>query len=178
MIARCDPRFLGQPFSGWSLFKLRDYLIDTSRVTAISIETVRRILHETGRHLAGVQDVVSQQRRGKVRRSLDLYDHPPAGGRVLCADESGPLNQQPRPGKAWKPRSEPVRLRWKDTRPLEPLCRLQRQGPQGSVKSLRTAGRWFARTSTQTTSGGRHRKAVIAVRLVQQRAQFLRLLFG
>ncbi len=27
VIARCDPRFLGQPFSCWSLTKLRDYLI-------------------------------------------------------------------------------------------------------------------------------------------------------
>jgi hypothetical protein len=30
------------------LSKLRDYLIDTGRVTTISIETVRRILHERG----------------------------------------------------------------------------------------------------------------------------------
>ena len=48
VIARCDPRFLGRPFSGWSLSKLRDYLIEVGRVDSISIETVRRILHERG----------------------------------------------------------------------------------------------------------------------------------
>jgi hypothetical protein len=47
----------------------------------------------------------------KMRRILYLYDQPPAGGRVICVDEFGPLNLQPRPGKAWKPRGEPVRLR-------------------------------------------------------------------
>ncbi|MEU4680931.1 helix-turn-helix domain-containing protein [Micromonospora sp. NPDC023737] len=30
VIARCDPRFLGRPFSCWSLTKLRDYLIDAA----------------------------------------------------------------------------------------------------------------------------------------------------
>ena len=28
----------------------------------------------------------------KMRRVLDLYDHPPADGRVVCVDEFGPLN--------------------------------------------------------------------------------------
>jgi transposase len=114
VIARCDPRFLGQPFSCWSLTKLRDYLITTGRVVTISVETVRRILHERG--------VSWQQTKtwkasndphftAKMRRILDLYDHPPAGGRVICVDEFGPLNLQPRPGKAWKPRGEPARHR-------------------------------------------------------------------
>ena len=39
VIARCDPRFLGQPFSCWSLTKLRDYLIATGQVSSISIAT-------------------------------------------------------------------------------------------------------------------------------------------
>jgi DDE superfamily endonuclease len=30
---------------------------------------------------------------------------------VVCADESGPLNLQPRPGCAWRPAGHPVRLR-------------------------------------------------------------------
>jgi transposase len=42
---------------------------------------------------------------------LELYDHPPADGRVVCVDEFGPLNLQPRPGKAWRPVGKPVRLR-------------------------------------------------------------------
>jgi transposase len=39
----------------------------------------------------------------KMHRVLDLYDHPPGDGRVLCAGEFGPLNLQPRPGRAWRP---------------------------------------------------------------------------
>ncbi|MCM0674508.1 IS630 family transposase [Micromonospora phytophila] len=63
-----------------------------------------------------------------MRRILDLYDHPPADGRVLrqwparsvslclCVDEFGPLNLQPRPGRAWRPQGQPVRLRATYTR--------------------------------------------------------------
>lgn len=32
--------------------------------------------------------------RTKMCRILDLYDHPPADGRVVCVDECGPLNLQ------------------------------------------------------------------------------------
>ncbi len=32
----------------------------------------------------------------KIRRFLDLYDHPPADGRVTCVDEFGALNLSPR----------------------------------------------------------------------------------
>ena len=32
-----------------------------------------------------------------MSRILDLYDHPPADGRVVCVDEFGPLSLQPRP---------------------------------------------------------------------------------
>jgi hypothetical protein len=34
----------------------------------------------------------------------------PVGG-VICADEFGPLNLQPRPGRAWRPAAHPARLR-------------------------------------------------------------------
>jgi hypothetical protein len=30
---------------------------------------------------------------------------------VICADEFGPLNLQPRPGRAWRPAGHPARLR-------------------------------------------------------------------
>jgi transposase len=46
-----------------------------------------------------------------MHQVLDLYDHPPSGGRVICADEFGPLNLQPRPGRAWRPAGHPARLR-------------------------------------------------------------------
>ncbi|MEV0610938.1 hypothetical protein AB0I61_31750 [Polymorphospora rubra] len=53
-----------------------------------------------------------------MRRILDLYDHPPADGRVICVDEFGPLNLQPRPGRAWRPEGQPVRLRATEPPPL------------------------------------------------------------
>lgn len=46
-----------------------------------------------------------------MHRVLDLYDNPPEDGRVICADEFGPLNLQPRPGRAWRPAGQPARLR-------------------------------------------------------------------
>ncbi|MFE3002770.1 hypothetical protein ACFXG4_48415 [Nocardia sp. NPDC059246] len=46
-----------------------------------------------------------------MTRVLDLYDHPPADGRMVCVDEFGPLNLQPRSGRGWRPRRQPKRLR-------------------------------------------------------------------
>ena len=50
----------------------------------------------------------------KMRRVPDLYDHPPADGRVVCVDEFGPLNLLPRMGKASRPHRKPQRLRATD----------------------------------------------------------------
>ncbi|MET8331423.1 IS630 family transposase [Streptomyces sp. NPDC005181] len=47
----------------------------------------------------------------KMHRVLALYDTPPAGGRVICVDEFGPLNLQPRKGRSWRPVGKPRRLR-------------------------------------------------------------------
>ncbi|MCC0574469.1 IS630 family transposase [Streptomyces californicus] len=47
----------------------------------------------------------------KMHRVLEMYDAPPADGRVVCVDEFGPLNLQPRKGKAWRPLRSPRRLR-------------------------------------------------------------------
>jgi hypothetical protein len=52
----------------------------------------------------------------KMARILDLYDNPPADGRVICVDEFGPLNLLPRKGKAWRPFTRPARLRATYTR--------------------------------------------------------------
>lgn len=100
VIARCDPRFLGQPFSGWSATKLRDYLIATGHVPTVSVETVRRVLHERGVSWQATKTwkaSTDPDFTTTMRRILHLYDHPPPGGRVLCVDDFGPLNLQPRP---------------------------------------------------------------------------------
>jgi hypothetical protein len=74
----------------------------------VSRESVRQILHAGGVRWQATKtwkastdpDFVT-----KMRRVLDLYD-----GRVICADEFGALNLQPRPGRAWRP-ANPARLR-------------------------------------------------------------------
>ncbi|MFD7657957.1 IS630 family transposase [Actinosynnema sp. NPDC059797] len=43
----------------------------------------------------------------RAHRVLDLYDHPPAGGRVICLDELGPLRLQPRKGQPWRHTTPP-----------------------------------------------------------------------
>jgi len=81
-------------------------------VTSISWESIRQILRaagiswqaaKTGKTSADPDFIA------KMRLVLDLYDHPPADGRVVCADEFGPLNLQPRPGRGWQPVRRPDR---------------------------------------------------------------------
>ena len=114
LIARCCPRDLGLPFSAWSLSKLAGYLVATGVVASISRESIRQILRAGGVSWQATKTWKASTDPGfiaKMRRVLDLYDHPPADGRVVCADEFGPLNLQPRPGRAWRPAGHPVRLR-------------------------------------------------------------------
>jgi transposase len=83
-------------------------------VDTVSVETVRRILHDGGVSWQATKTWKASTDPDftvKMRRVLDLYDHPPADGRVICVDEFGPLNLQPRPGRAGRPVTRPVRLR-------------------------------------------------------------------
>ncbi len=120
LIARTSPaenRLTG--FSTWSLAKLRDHLLAEGIVAELSRETLRRILRDGG---VSWQTTTTWKASSdpafipKMRRILDLYDHPPADGRVVCIDEFGPLNLLPRKGKAWRPRRNPRRLRATYTR--------------------------------------------------------------
>lgn len=45
-IALSPPNLLGQPFSRWSLEKIKEYLLNKKIVKTISIETIRTILKE------------------------------------------------------------------------------------------------------------------------------------
>ena len=95
------------------LAKLAEYLAATG-TAVVSRESIRQILHDAGiRWLATKTWKASPDPQfiAKMRRVLDLYDHPPADGRVVCADEFGPLNLQPHPGRAWRPTGHPARLR-------------------------------------------------------------------
>jgi transposase len=113
LIARCCPRDLGLAFSTWSLTKLAGYLA-AAGIARISRESVRQILHAGGVRWQATKTWKASTDPDfllKMHRVLDLYDHPPTDGRVICADEFGPLNLQPRPGKAWRPAGHPARLR-------------------------------------------------------------------
>jgi transposase len=113
-IAKADPRLFGLPFSCWSLVKLRDHLVAAGEIPAVSVETLRQVLREGGVSWQTTKTWKASNDPEfvpKMRRVLDLYDHPPADGRVICVDEFGPLNLQPRAGKAWRAEGHPVRLR-------------------------------------------------------------------
>jgi DDE superfamily endonuclease len=114
---------LGLPFTTWSLTKLVEHLGAAHRIV-ISAETVRQILREASiswqaiRTWKGSRD---PEFTVKMARILQLYDQAAAGqisagGRVICVDEFGPLNLQPRPGRGWFPRGRPQRRRATYTR--------------------------------------------------------------
>lgn len=112
-MARTDPRALGLPFSCWSLVKLAAHLA-REKITGVGREAIRRLLRKekvtfqttTTWKASSDPDFVV-----KMLRVLDLYDHPPADGRVICVDEFGPLNLLPRKGKAWRAAGRAKRLR-------------------------------------------------------------------
>jgi len=119
-IARTSPADWGLTgFSTWSLTKLREHLLTEGIVVAISRETLRRILRAGGvswQTTTTWKASTDPEFISKMRRVLDLYDHPPEDGRVVCVDEFGPLNLLPRTGKAWQPKRRPRRLRATYTR--------------------------------------------------------------
>jgi transposase len=117
-VAKTPPQRLGRPFTTWSLSKLVEYLAEAKKIT-ISAETVRTILCKAGIAWQATKTWKASKDPDfatKMARILDLYDHPPADGRVVCVDEFGPLNLQPRPGRGWFPTGRPVRLRATFTR--------------------------------------------------------------
>jgi len=74
-------------FSTRSLAKLREHLLAEGIVAKISRETPRRILHAGGvswQTTTTWKASTDPDLIPKMRRVLDLYDHPPADGRVIC----------------------------------------------------------------------------------------------
>jgi RHS repeat-associated protein len=107
---------LGRPFTTWSLSKLVEYLADHQHIK-MSAESVRQILRTAGIRWQATKTWKASRDpdfAAKMARILDLYDHPPvdrSDGRVICVDEFGPLNLQPRPGRGWFPTGLPAWLR-------------------------------------------------------------------
>jgi transposase len=115
-VAKSPPQRLGRPFSTWSLSKLVEYLAEHKKIQ-MSAESVRQILRNAGISWQATKTWKTSKDpdfAAKMARVLDLYDHPPTDrhdGRVVCVDEFGPLNLQPRPGRGWFPAGRPARLR-------------------------------------------------------------------
>ena len=117
-VARTPPQQAGRPFTTWSLTKLVEHLAAAHRLL-VSTETVRQVLRAAGVRWQATKTWKASRDpefRQKMNRILDLYDRSaagtiPDGGRVICADEFGPLNLQPRPGRGWFPTRRPARLR-------------------------------------------------------------------
>lgn len=79
--------------------KLVDYLAEHAWIRA-GTETVRQILRSEGVSWQATKTWKASKDPdfvAKKTRILDLYDHPPTDGRVICVDEFGPRNLQPRP---------------------------------------------------------------------------------
>jgi transposase len=85
----------------WSLPKLRQYLIEEGIVTSISIEHLRTLLRQRRvrwRRTKTWKESHDPDFDRKYRAIRRLYKRPPPDGRVICVDEFGPLNLQPRHG--------------------------------------------------------------------------------
>lgn len=85
----------------WSLAKLRAYLIEQKILASISVEHLRTLLRERKvrrRRTKTWKESTDPQFWPKYRAIRRLYNRPPSNGRVICVDEFGPLNLQPRHG--------------------------------------------------------------------------------
>lgn len=112
--ALARPSDRGEPFTSWSLTKLREHVVRRRIVPTISRSQLWRVLHEAGirfQHHKTWKSSPDPEFEAKKNRVLDLYGNPPQGSRVLCLDEFGPLNLQPRLGHGWHPMHRPVRFR-------------------------------------------------------------------
>ena len=100
------------PFSTWSLAKLADFLVAEGVVDDISHEGLRALLRAEGVPSQRIKTWKSSKdpryaaKKARVEHLYAIADRevPPAAGDpevVFCADEFGPLNLQPRPGRQW-----------------------------------------------------------------------------
>lgn len=102
--ALAPPKLLGRPFTVWSLEKLKEYLLQAKVVKAISIETLRSILHQHGVRLQRTKtwkESNNPEFGVKKKRLTRLYRQPPAGCHVICFDEFAPIELRPIHGPMW-----------------------------------------------------------------------------
>jgi len=108
-LAKTQPAEHGLPFSTWSLSKLADFLVAAGVVDDISHEGLRILLREEGvtfqrlKTWKGSTDPEFAQKKARIERLYAIADGEaePRDGEpavMVCIDEFGPLNLQPRPG--------------------------------------------------------------------------------
>jgi transposase len=111
-VARTHPGDHGLPFSTWSLSKLADFLVAEGVVDDISHEGLRILLREEGvtfqrlKTWKASRDPRYAQKKARIEHLYAIADRetlPREGDPevIFCADEFGPLNLQPRPGRQW-----------------------------------------------------------------------------
>jgi transposase len=111
-IAKSRPVDHDLPFSAWSLAKLADFLVAEGVVDDISHEGLRALLREEGvtfqrlKTWKASKDPRYQAKKARIEHLYAIADRevaPEPGDPevVVCVDEFGPLNLQPRPGRQW-----------------------------------------------------------------------------
>jgi transposase len=162
-VVKCRPQELGEPWSVWSLSHLRDYLLRSRVVAAISKERLRVILIEEGfttQRTKGWKRSPDPDFAVKAARLKRLYRLAESGrlnGVLVCFDEHGPVTPTPKPGRDWSPRDRPRRIR------------ANYRKPHGvrfffgvyDVAADMVFGRWFAR------KGADH--VLVTLRLIRRR---------
>ena len=111
-IAKSKPAEHELPFSRWSLAKLAEFLVAEGVVGDISHEGLRELLRAENVSFQAVKtwkasaDPDYAAKKARVDHLYAIADGEAATGLgdphvVFCLDEFGPLNLQPRPGRAW-----------------------------------------------------------------------------
>jgi transposase len=111
-IAKSRPVEHDLPFSTWSLSKLAEFLVAEGVVDDISHEGLRVLLREEGVSFQRLKTwKASKDPRYAVKKARVEHLYAIADGEVIpevnepkaviCVDEFGPLNLQPRPGRQW-----------------------------------------------------------------------------
>jgi len=115
-IALSRPTDHDLPFSTWSMTKLAEHLVEKEVVEDISHEGLRKLLDAEGvsfQRIKTWKESTDPEFEEKKNRVLELYEiadgkrdpGPNDPTEVICLDEFGPLNLQPRPGRQWASRS-------------------------------------------------------------------------
>ena len=119
-IAKSSPADHGLPFSRWSLAKLAEFLVAEGVVEDISHEGLRKLLRAENVSFQAVKtwkasaDPDYAAKKARVDQLYAIADGEGAAGPgdpdvVYCVDEFGPLNLQPRQGRAWARRGGTAR---------------------------------------------------------------------